>query len=170
MKKRLFSNRGITMIEMMIGLVILGITASLAIPQFQKAVDRMNFRSANRDIVSALRTARSRAISEKKEFGVFFDKETATYTLFEETGTDPTAYESSDTPISVDTFTLTSASSTDCLLTDALSNPAIIFSSNGSASAGGMLITGSDTGDIVAWSRIEILAATGRIATETYIW
>lgn len=175
MKKRIFSSRGITMIEIMIGLVIIGITASMAVPRFQIAIDRMNFRSVNRDVISKLRTARSRAISEKKDFGVYFDGATTTYILFEKAGTDPEAYEPfSDVVVSVDTFTIASAGSSDYFYfasdSTVVSEKAVVFSPNGSASWGGMVITFSVTEDVVAACVMDILAATGRISTDIYTW
>lgn len=171
MKRRLLSNRGVTMIEIMITLVIIGITASMAVPRFQAAVDKMNFRSANRDVVSSLRMARSRAISEKKGYGLFFDDANATITFYEKVGSDPTTFESgTDVLISVDTFQLNSGDYFDMLWTEELTSPYIVFSSNGSASSGGNLWTICLTDELTGVARIEILAATGRISTDTYTW
>ena len=131
----------------------------------------MNFRSANRDVVSALRTARSRAISEKKQYGLFFDDVSATYTFFEGTGSDPDSFEPySDDIISVDTLCINKGDFLNVFWTLELTSPSIIFNSNGSATSGGILWTIAMTEELTGVARIEILAATGRVSTDTYTW
>ena len=59
---RILKNRaGITLIELLITVVIIGIVAAMAAPRFEIAYNRMKFKSANRDMVSSLKLARSTA-------------------------------------------------------------------------------------------------------------
>jgi len=170
MKKILSSERGLTLMEIMIGLVIIGIVASMAVPRFGIAMDRMKFRSANRDVISDLRLARSSAVSEKNDFGVYFDNGNKTVTLFEKLGNFNDMYEAgTDRIVKVDTVGNTAGGIIDAIGTS-LANSAVVFEPDGSATTGGVLYTITMTEDIVGYSIISILPATGRVSSETYIW
>jgi len=170
MKKRLLSNRGITLIEMMIGVVIVGVAATMAVPRFQAAMDRIEFRSTTRDVVSLVRYARSEAISKKDRYGVYFDYGGRTATFFVDIGSDPTAFEPySDSVVKVDSLGDKNGSYLDYVVTT-LANNVVIFSPNGSASSGGSIYTVVMTENIVGVADINILQSTGRVKHDTYIW
>ena len=131
MKNLIRSERGITLMEMMIAVVLIGIIAAMAVPRFMIAVDRGKFTSVNRDIVSTLRMARSQAISEKKDMGVFLDGTNFTMTYYEELGGVADAYDDgTDLLIRVDSLRVAAPCLTD--ITDFTA----VFSSSGSASSG----------------------------------
>ena len=169
MLKKIKSNIGITLIELMSTVVIVGIVAAMAVPRFQNAYERMEFRSANRDITSSVRLARSLSISEKKNFGVYLDNEERSITLFlkDPSSTTINSLETADSVIRVDTLT----DNFDYMATD-ISNSAIVFRPNGSSTftGGGNLITMKYSEDMVGISVINILASTGRIKSYSHYY
>ncbi len=170
MKRILSSERGVTLMEIMIGVVIIGIVASMAVPRFGIAMDRMEFRSVNRDVVSTLRLARSHAISEKNSFGVYFNAGSLTATFFEKLGSTMDAYEDgTDRVVKIDTLGGIPGACLDHF-GDSFTNNAVIFDPDGSANVGGDLWTIELTEDIVGVAIINILPATGRVSSETYIY
>ena len=170
MKKALSSERGLTLLEIMIGVVIIGIIASMAVPRFGIAMDRMKFRSVNRDVVSTLRMARSQAISEKNEYGVYFNNGDKTVTFFEKTGNVMDEYEDGlDRVVKVDTVGDAPGASID-LIGTTLVNNVILFEPDGSATVGGIVFTVDMTEHTVGIAVISILPATGRVSIETTIY
>ncbi len=161
MKAKLRSAQGITLIEIMTMLVIVGILAAVAAPRFQTAFEKTRFRSANRDLISTLRLARSMAITDKHQYGVHFSYEDHTVTIFKDS-VDPTAYilDGNDPVIRVDTIGDEFAN----IYTD-VENDVITFAPNGSAgfNGGGNIAA---QGYFPNWSAEyyhNILASTGRV-------
>ncbi len=170
MKRTLSSERGLTLLEIMIGVVIIGIVASMAVPRFGIAMDRMEFRSVNRDVVSTLRLARSNAISEKNEYGVYFNSGNLTATFFEKLGTAMDVYEDgTDRIVKIDTLGGVPGACLDGFGAS-FENSTVVFEPDGSANTGGDLWTIELTEDIVGVAIINILPATGRVSSETYVW
>lgn len=167
MKSRLKSQRGMTLIELMTTVVIIGVVAALAVPRFEATFEKLNYRSANREIISTMKLARSRAISDKAPYGVYFDQNHLTMTLFKDV-VSPANYEfnDGDEVVRIDTL----ASDMEFMDTN-LDTDAIIFMPNGSA----RFITGMTTGAdiytlkysalVVGTQTHNILASTGRIKT-----
>ena len=143
--------------------VIVGIIAAMAVPKFQIAFERIKFRSANRDITSQLRLARSYAVSSKEQHGVHFDADALSYTLFlDKVNTGAMVFEVGDSVISVDTL----PSEFQLLWTDAPTG-AIVFRPNGATSSTANVVTLAATPDIVGIHVHNVLAATGRIQTNS---
>lgn len=169
---KLRSKAGITLVELMSTVVIIGIVATMAAPRFQKAAEKVSFRTSNRGISSTMRKARSRAISEKIPYGIYFitgsqgsggTGTVLTYTLFEDkAGLDVYSFAAGDSVISIDTlpadFTM--------LGTDIPAN-CIVFQPNGSASfgGGGNIFALATTENLVALVTHNVLASTGRVRT-----
>ncbi len=170
MKKRFLSNRGVTVIEMMIGVAIVGVVASMAVPRFQAAADRMEFRAITRDVISMVRYARSEAISKKAPYGVYFDSHALTATFFLDQGTIPEVFEPyADSILKVDSLGDRHGAYLDWVGTT-LNNDAVVFSPNGSASSGGTINTQLTSDYIYGSARITILQSTGRITHESAIY
>ncbi|UCD17915.1 MAG: GspH/FimT family pseudopilin [Candidatus Zixiibacteriota bacterium] len=165
MTSKLKSSRGITLVELMATVVIIGIIAAIATPHFQKAIERIRFRSQTKNLVSMLRTARSHAISEKKPYGVAFDFSANTVSLFlDSANLGANTYEpGADSLIAVDTLPPEFMS---CYSTFAGS--AVVFQPNGSASSTGDINLRAATESEISESQINVLASTGR-SKITYI-
>jgi len=171
MRSKLYSQKGFTLLELMTTVVLIGIIAAMAVPKFESSFERLNYKSANRDIVSTLKVARSKAISDKAPYGVFFDQNTLTMTLFKDV-VSPELYEYNDGDEVIRTDTL--SGDMEYLDTN-LDNDAIIFMPNGSS----RFVTSSTNGAdvytlkyselVVGTQTHNILAATGRIkSTSNY--
>lgn len=63
-------HRGFTLIELMIGLVIMVFTLAVGLPNFQGVLDSSRLTSASNDLLVALQIARSTAIKEVRTAGV----------------------------------------------------------------------------------------------------
>lgn len=74
MLKRLLRQRGVTLVELMIGLVILGMLISLAVPSFQDWIRNSQIRNGADAMVSGLQLARNEAISRNAAVQFRFDK------------------------------------------------------------------------------------------------
>ena len=160
---KLNSARGVTLLEMLIAVVIVGIAAGMAVPRFQIAFERSRYKAGNKQVVSALRTARSMALTDKKQYGVFFDQGSLSLTLFRD-DLNPTAfaYEDGDSVITQDSLPI----GFHYLITDC-NNNVIIFMPNGSAqfTGGGNIYTYAYSPDVFYARSHNVLAATGRVKT-----
>jgi len=67
------SNRGFTLIELMIALGIAGVLAAIAVPVFIESASRNEIWTASETIGSQIRQARLRAISRNRSYQVRFD-------------------------------------------------------------------------------------------------
>ena len=75
---------GFTMIEMAIVAVLVGVLATLAVPMFTRTLPRLKCHAEARNLLSAVRVARSRAIAENIQYGVYFDTNARTYIIFKD--------------------------------------------------------------------------------------
>jgi len=73
--------RGFTLIELLVVLVIMAALAGLVATRFDGALAGMELRAAARDIASALRYARGRAVATQNETAVIVNVETRRYRL-----------------------------------------------------------------------------------------
>lgn len=162
MRTKIRSKSGITLIELLIVVVIIGIVTGMAMPRFQNAYDRMKFRSANRDLMSSMKLARSQSIAEKKFVGVYFNVDNNTTILFEKDSAYTTLnmFEETDHILRVDTMPGTYA----YLWTD-MTNNAMTFRPTGQAvfEGGGNIITLSYNESMLGIYQINVLKSTGRV-------
>ncbi len=161
--------KGFTLIELMTTVVLIGIIASMAIPRFSKAYERMEFKSANSELKSTLRLARSMAITNKEIFGVNFDSNSRIVSVFKKDTASAlfSTFEVTDSVVRVDT--LIDVFST---ITTDLANNTISFRPNGSAvfTGGGNIVCMAYTENMIGISQFNILASTGRIKSEGHYY
>lgn len=74
-------NKGWTLIEALVVVVLMGIILAIGIPQYGRYISRTQLESASNEVLAALRVARSNAISEQKTYRVFFNKTANTYRM-----------------------------------------------------------------------------------------
>jgi Tfp pilus assembly protein FimT len=148
------NHRGLTILELTIAAVVLGVIVALAAPEFGDTVRRLKFKGKSRDAISDIRLARSDAVSQRSQFGVHFDYDA---TLFKDlVNPDLFQYEAGDSAIKTVTW------GTEAMLYYTSFEPStIVFRPDGSASVSGDVVV-SDA-DYNERARINVLAATGRV-------
>ena len=149
--------KGTTLIELMIICAIISVLSAMAIPSWLEYMPKLRAKTAVRAAVSALREARSLAITEKTRFGVYFDSNNKNFVLFADmvnpgSGT----YDTGDSVV-----TRTDLGSNVTLGGTTLPGSTVVFDMNGSASQSGTVTF--TTSDSQLSYTVDILAATGRI-------
>ena len=79
--KSMNSQKGFTMIEGVIVIIVIGIVAAIAVPQFQKMAKNGNLKAAAKDLMGDFSYMRERAISENTSLSIVFDTEQNRYTV-----------------------------------------------------------------------------------------
>ncbi len=79
MKQNATKQNGFTLIELMVVLVIIGLLMAAAPLAFNRVMPGLQIKTASRDLASALRDARSRAIRDNREATLILDLETRRY-------------------------------------------------------------------------------------------
>jgi len=100
---KLTNKKGVTLLELVVVFIIIGIGAALLTPNIGPWLSNYRLRSAARDIVSTMRTAQMKAVSTNMEYRVFFP-DASSYILQRNTGgfIDEGATQTIPTGISVD--------------------------------------------------------------------
>jgi len=147
---------GFTMLEMMIIVVIIGIVAALAVPTFIASMPRMRARTEARNVLNLLRLARSKAISEGAQYGVYVDVGNNQYLLFKDTSNPASmVYELADSVV-----TGPESIQPDVVSTASFTGGAVVFLPTGRASESGDFTF--DIADGGALRTVSVLASTGR--------
>lgn len=151
------NSKGITLLELVIGVVILGVVAAMAAPRFSGVMSRLKFKSNSRDVVSDLRLARSDAIAQRTQFGLYFDYNQNGYILFkDQINPGSFTYEMGDSVIKTISF-----DQGVWLYYCNFSNNAIVFKPDGSANSSGNVVLSDD--QYMNQADIDVLASTGRV-------
>ncbi len=79
MKK--ITEKGFTLVELMITVAIIGIMTLIAVPAFQRHAINANLKSAARDIASDFLLLKGRAVSENTEYQIDFDATNDNYEI-----------------------------------------------------------------------------------------
>jgi len=146
--------------ELVIVAVVIGVMAALAVPSFLNFTSKLEAKATARDIVSALRLARSRAISERVQYGVYFNAGAKQFTLFKDK-VNPGSWEYE--PLAGDSLVSRVDLEPDVNYGgNTFPSTTVVFTPAGGASSSGNLkiystSRGSDT------LYINVLASTGRI-------
>ena len=151
------SERGVTLVEMTIVAVIIGVMAAMSVPQFAKEIPRMRAKAAVRDVVSEFRSARSMAIAEKLPCGVSFDQNGTACTLFiDKYDLNDHSYGYGDSLVTQTKF------SKDVQVNyQTFPKSAVVFQPDGSASGSG--VVSMSTHDYSLSYTVDVLASTGRV-------
>jgi type IV fimbrial biogenesis protein FimT len=160
------SDKGLTILELMITVVIVGIVAAMAAPTFERSIQQFYFKSKTKDVLSTLRKARSNAITEKVPYGVSFNDATMEITAFrDETNQPAFTYDvGSDPVISVDTL-----QGDWSYVWSTFTNQAVVYQPNGTASESGWIYLYSEKDGSYNSSWMTVLASTGRSKIH-WIW
>ncbi len=75
------NTKGVTLVEMIAVVVIIGILAAISIPNFVTMVRNNRVRARSLAVLSALRNGRSRAISLNRQLQLQIDEQNKTYSL-----------------------------------------------------------------------------------------
>jgi len=163
MKRRLKSNKGFTILEVMTVVIVIGILTALAVPTFDEAVKKIRFKSASNTIMANLRMARSHAISKKVQHGVGFDSDNNVISVFKDIN-DPSGFTFDDTDSILFQDTLVGGLQQ---IATSFSDDVIFFFPDGRASTSGNVNGDATWGETSASVQISILAATGRIKMDS---
>lgn len=158
MRSKLSSISGLTLVELMAVVVIVGMLAGMAVPRFQIGYERMQARTANRELSSSLRLARSMSVSDKDQYGVSISVERREVTLFKNSDEpDLAEFTAADTVIRVDSL--------PAIFSYVSGDTAFVFQPNGSVKFPnhGYLLTLTQSSDVVSYTLHHVIAATGRI-------
>lgn len=145
------------MLEMMIIIVIIGILAAIAVPTFSRIMPKLEVRAQARNTLSYMRLARSRAIAEGAQYGVYIDATNRRYMVFKDT-VNPAqmTYNAGDSvvagPEKIDPDVLLTAST--------FANNSVIFQQTGCASQSGSFTFDKSGGG--ASYTVSVLGSTGK--------
>lgn len=141
------STGGVTLIELLVAIAIVGVVVATVVPSFLRALDGARFNAAAREILNALKTARHEALSERHETTVTFDTGDLEYRLSDQTQT-------LSAPRGASLMLITADS--EQVDTD---TGAIRFFSDGSSTGGTVTLSHSDRA-----TRIQVDWLTGRVS------
>lgn len=150
---------GFTLIEMMIVIVIIGVMAAMAGPSFSNFIPKMKLKADSREKTNYLRQARSRAISENSQYGIYFNTDDNEIVFFKDTSSpELSTYEEGMDSLVQDSISCESnVQFSNC----SFANNVVVFYPNGSASTSGSIDL-RDTGSSEMYT-ISVLASTGRV-------
>lgn len=157
MKALKTNQRGITLMELMIVVVTIGLMAAMAVPRFMDYIPKLKSKAAVKEVVSQLRLARSAAVAKKRPIGIYFDTYERKYIVFADSvDLESQTYCEADPQIRCKTFP--SGIEMGFVTFD---DDVVIFSPDGSASSSGeMVFTSGDGGTMY---QISVLAGTGKV-------
>ena len=148
---------GFSMIEMMIIIVIIGIIAAMAVPSFFSAIPRLKARTEARNILNFVRLARSKAVSDGAQYGVYIDTNNMQYILFKDTINPAQMMYNTGDSVVVGPETIDS----DVVLTGSsfTSNTVIFLPTGGASQSGSFTLDNTDGGSSYT---VSVLSSTGK--------
>lgn len=148
---------GFSMIEMMIIIVIIGIIAAMAVPSFFSAIPRLKARTEARNILNFVRLARSKAVSDGAQYGVYIDTNNRQYILFKDTINPAQMMYNPGDSVVVGPETIDS----DVVLTGSsfTSNTVIFLPTGGASQSGSFTLDNTEGGSSYT---VSVLSSTGK--------
>jgi prepilin-type N-terminal cleavage/methylation domain-containing protein len=151
------NRKGITLIELVIVLVIICIGAALMVPNLGGWMHYYRLRSAARDIVSIMRAAQMKAVSNNLRYGVAFDTGTQEFQLYRDSGGLKPEGASNGLPTGV-TFNAVSFT-----VDGTLNKPFVEFFPDSTASDDGTIVLSNTTRGVQRTRTVQVSKSTGRI-------
>jgi prepilin-type N-terminal cleavage/methylation domain-containing protein len=170
LKARIVDSRGISMMEMMIAVVIVGLLAAIALPTLD-GIRQVKFKNSGREILSSFRLARSSAITLQEPHGVYFDTETGKIVVFaDRTNLSAATFDPpQDSVVRIDSLLMPSSDGADVgsMIYTGFPNQTVVFYPDGRASAtGDVYLHRYDNDGMYNSLSIYVTAATGRARLE----
>jgi len=163
MRKKIRKTGGFTLLELMTVLVVIGIIAAMAMPNFDLSIKKIRFKSASNSIISGLRLARSSSISQKVQYGVNFNVNSNVISVFKDlTNPGGFTFDGSDSVVMRDTLSRGFGG-----LNTSFADNTVFFFPDGRASLTGNVEGSNQWGESSALVQISVLAATGRIKLDS---
>ena len=164
MKIKLLSNSGVSMLEMMIVVVVIGLLAAISLPNFGGAIKKMKFDNEGRDLVSALRYARSAAITLQQPIGVYFNTDgKMTQTFLDRVNVGSNIFEPGDSLLRSD-----SLEASVSYFNATFAGQTVVFQPDGTATAGGYIVAHASTDAGPRSFTIGVTAGSGRVRLDFY--
>jgi type IV fimbrial biogenesis protein FimT len=85
--QRLHGAHGITVVDLVIGVAVIGILAAIALPNLQPLLITYRLNGAARQVMGDLMAARMKAVSQHRPYRLFFT-DSATYTICDDANAD----------------------------------------------------------------------------------
>ena len=154
--RQIRDERGFSMMEMMIVLVMIGLMASLAAPSWFEQMPRLETQAQVREVVSKLREARSLAVARKEPAGLCFDTDNGIWTLFLDNNPANNVHNTGDSVMATG-----SLGSRVTVSHNSFANQDVIFNPDGTAAESGAVCLNAEDNSIVY--TVDVLASTGRV-------
>lgn len=155
--KKSVRRHGFTLIELAVVCVLIGILAAIAVPMFTRTIPRIKTKAEARNILNMMRIARSRAIAENIQYGVYFDTNARTYRLFKDkVDLSLMTYAAGDSVVGL----IVNVDPSVVLTAVSFANNCIVMLPTGAASQSGTVGVNSSNAD--SPFTISVLAATGK--------
>lgn len=148
--------KGVTFIELMIVVVIIGVVAAMTVGQFDRFIQRQRLKAEGRDLTSNLRLVRSYAVARNDQYGIYFDVNNRQYVLFKDLE-NPSSY----TYDSGDSVIRTKPLSDIFSFSLNFPNNVVVYLPNGSASSSGQVYLYNT--QISKYMTADVLGSTGRV-------
>ena len=156
MIKKMFNRKGITLLELLTVVVLIGIVASLAAANYDNAITKIRHKSTVRGLLGKMRMARSDAISKAGRYGIYINTANDYYIFFRNMAND-TTYDAGTDSVKDSTELSSNISFGSCTFD---SCPAV-FKGDGSAMQSGYIEVVNDKNSKT--TRINVTAAVGRV-------
>lgn len=150
-------NRGMTLAELAIVVALLGILMAMAVPSLTKHLPTIRLRGDVRDVASAFRLARMRAVAEGVQYGIYLDdsQTPVQYVFFVDENQDETFNPGADGVIYArEMFRKTRFREVN------FADHAAIFKTDGSSNGGWLSMGLAERSDSVT---VDVLPSTGRV-------